>query len=88
MTVKLNSKEQIAGIPMLKVRDILLRCSGGFRADWLKDKGLPAKLCAELLTRGYIEKNVDPRHSDNSGFDWFDLTDAVRNSHGHRALLE
>jgi hypothetical protein len=76
MTERLNSKELLVGIPVLKVRDTLLRCGGSFRADWLTDIGLPSKLCVELLTRGYIEKSVDAQHKDDSGFDWFDLTDA------------
>jgi predicted nucleotidyltransferase len=35
-------------------------------------------MCVELVKRGYIEKNIDPRHIDSSKLDWFDLTDAGR----------
>ena len=78
MTLHLDSKEKIASVPVLKVRDTLFRWCGCFRADWLTDKGLPARLCDELLTRGYIKKKIAPRCSDHSGFDWFDLTDMGR----------
>ncbi|HWA96779.1 MAG TPA: hypothetical protein VG844_19450 [Terracidiphilus sp.] len=78
MTMRITPGQMIAGLPAIVVRDLLLQCDGGFRADWLNDKGYSAKkakaIISELLALNYIEPSTE-RHREPSRYPWYSITD-------------
>ncbi len=71
----LDTTVTLAGVPISEVRTLLKRCNGGFRLDWLHDRGLDErtakKLAKELIAAGYVE--LDTEKKDKSP--WYKTTE-------------
>ncbi len=78
MTMRIAAGQKIGGVSAIKLRDQLSRCGGGFRADWLDDKGYSARrraaIIRDLLALGYIELSTE-KHYERSRYPWYSLTD-------------
>ncbi|MDR3571719.1 MAG: hypothetical protein P4L81_06030, partial [Candidatus Pacebacteria bacterium] len=65
-----------------EVRDLLKKCDKGFRADWLRDmhycKSRATALIRDLISDGYIEPRSEPKPFDQSGIQWYSLTERGR----------
>jgi predicted nucleotidyltransferase len=82
MGIQLQSKQEIAGFPVLKIRNLLRSIGdGSIRKEWLIEKGFSqqeAPLLFEALVQNeYIEPDLDAtRHIDNGPF--YKLTEQGR----------
>lgn len=78
MTMRIAPGQVIGGVSAIELRDLLSKSGGGFRADWLDDKGYSARrraaIIREMLALGYIEPSSE-KHHEPSRHPWYSLTD-------------
>lgn len=78
MTMRIAPGQMIGGVSAIKVRDLLSKCSGAFRADWLEDRGYSPKqrevIIHRLLALGYVEPSLE-KHYEPSPHPWYSVTD-------------
>jgi predicted nucleotidyltransferase len=77
MTIRIAQGQLIGGLPAKEVRDLLRKCDGGFRLDWLQDIGLTQResdrLIDGLVKDGFIKPSttrISPAEPP-----WYELTD-------------
>jgi predicted nucleotidyltransferase len=83
MTLDLSSVPAVAGEGAMRIRDILRRSHGAFREDWLTDKfrydARRANEIAKAMEKaGYVQRDEEREHENNSLFPWYSVTDAGR----------
>lgn len=67
MTLQINSKDDIVGIPVLTVRKLLRRCGEGFQREWIEERVASNRLSSryapmlldELVRLSFIKLKKD-----------------------------
>ncbi len=77
--MRISSRQTIGDVPMARLRDLLSQSGGGFRLDWLEDKGFSpeqsSSIVEGLLHGGFIVRNVSKETAGDGGIPWFKVTE-------------
>ncbi|MGP8250489.1 MAG: hypothetical protein ACLQHF_00545 [Terracidiphilus sp.] len=81
MTLDLGTVPSIAGESAIRIRDILRRCHGAFREDWLSRKFRYSECHAHEIAKamesaGFVRWDRERERRGNSPFPWYSVTDA------------
>lgn len=83
MTVDLATVPPIASESAMRIREILRRSHGAFREDWLShsfryDRRRAEEIARAMELAGYLRRDREREHRNNSPFPWYSTTDAGR----------
>jgi predicted nucleotidyltransferase len=83
VTIDLNSVAAVAGESPRQIWEILFRCRGRFREDWLSDTfrydlRRANEIAKAMELAGYLRRDRGPAKRKNSSFPWYSITDSGR----------
>lgn len=81
MTLDLDTVPPIAGESAMRIRDILRRCQGAFREDWLSDKFQYSRprareIASGMERAGYVLRDKERERENKSPLPWYSVTGA------------